>query len=181
MNIQNTIIGLVAVVALVLAFVAFTRQPTPPAGAVSGNDFYAQLNEHAGEVNSGLLATTSNSTAETVSANEFKGWLNSSIVSYIPIATAADTITLPASSTLTGVLQNAGDKQAFCFRNATTTAGIYLTLAGGTGTNLLVASSSVSALGSVVVQSGKIACFTAIREPYSSTKFDIDVLMTAFQ
>lgn len=177
-------IGLVAIVALVLGFIAYNRVPevqSPPNGAIAGGDFYNQINEHAGEVNSTQLSTTSNSTAETVSANEFIGWANSSIVSYIPIATAADTITLPASSTLKGLVSNAGDKQAFCFRNATSTANVNLTFAGGTGTNLLVASSSATALGSLVVASGKVACFTLIREPASSSKFDIDVLMTAFQ
>lgn len=179
----NKIIGFVAVIALLvggLALYESSKAPAQPVGAASGNDFFNQINTHAGQVNSTLLATTSQGSV-TVTANEFGGWLNSSIVSYIPIATAAATITLPASSTLKGVLQNAGDKQSFCFRSATTTAGIYTTIAGGTGTNLLVASSSISALGGVVVMSGKVACFTAIRQPVSATAFDIDVLMTVYK
>ena len=42
MNIQNIVIGLVAVVGLVFGFLAYNRapaQPTPPLGAISGSDF----------------------------------------------------------------------------------------------------------------------------------------------
>jgi hypothetical protein len=181
----NKIIGTVAVLALLVgAFALYaieTYTPSQPVGAVSGSDFYNQVNEHAGEVNSGQLATTSLSTAETISGNEFIGWANSSVVSYIPIGTAADTITFPASSSLKSLVPNQGDSQRFCFRNATTTANVTLTFAGGTGTDLLVASSSVSALGSSVVASDKVACFTLMREAPTASTYDIEVLMTAFQ
>lgn len=188
---KNNFVPVVAVIAIlgfIFSGIALFRAPSvvnntqPPVGAVPGNEFQNQLVIRGGMLSGKLLATTSNATAITLTANEFAGWANSSIVSYTPINTAARTITLPASSTLAGVLQTAGDTQEFCFRNATTTSAIAITFAGGTGTNLLVASTTLTTTsGPKIVMSGKIACFTAIRQPASATAFDIDVIMQVFQ
>ncbi len=52
------------------------------------------------------------------------------------------TLTLPASSTLTTFIPNAGDQAEIYFRNSTSTAGIDITFGGGVGTILEHASST---------------------------------------
>lgn len=176
---------IVTIISVIFSFSKVTA-PTPISpdqayGSNTGGDGLSQQYFRAGVINGGLIATTSQGTAITLTPGEFKGWLNASEVSYTPIGLAALTITLPASTTLKGVLQNAGDMQRFCFRSATTTADVRVVFAGGTGTNLVVASSTATALGSAVVFSGKVACFTAVRQAYTAASFDIDVMMTSFQ
>ncbi len=84
----------------------------------------------------GNLATTTNG-SETLQQSD----LIYSTISMTPIV-AAMTVTLPASSTLTTFLPNAGDSTMINFINASTTAAITITLAGGTGSLLQNASTS---------------------------------------
>lgn len=155
-------------------------QITPPSGATPGSDFTSLINVGGGMVNSGIIATSSMGSV-TVGANEFTSWTKTSVVSLSPGLVAGATVTLPASSTIPSLVPKPGDRATFCVRNATTTAAVPLNFAGGTGTNLLVASSSATALGSAAIYTGKVACFTLVREPVTSTTFDIDVLMTVFK
>jgi hypothetical protein len=90
------------------------------------------------------------------------------------------TLTFPASSTMSTWLPTAGDRQRTCFVNATTTASVQYTFAGGTGTTLLVASSSVTALGSKNIGPQKVGCFEFIRAPATPTTFDIIASFTSF-
>jgi len=91
------------------------------------------------------------------------------------------TITLPASSTVPTWLPTAGDTQKTCIVNGTTTAAIYITVAGGTGTTLLAASSSVTALGSLVIGPQKEGCFNFVRGNSTATTFDILSAFTTYQ
>ena len=179
---NSTIALVISVLALIgVGFVA-VREPAPVQfGATPGGDFTNQANFLGGVVNSTNISTSTNSSA-TITANEFRGWSRASVVSLIPnVTTAAVTFTLPASSTVPDLVPRAGDRATFCIRNATTTAGIYMTLAGGTGTNLVVASSSISALGGTKLVSGKTGCITLIRQVQTATTFDIDALLTVYQ
>ncbi len=176
------VIALVAVIlALAGAYVFTQKEPVQPVGGTAGPVSSELFEFQRNFFNSGQYATTSNGTSITLTANEFRAWANSSIVSFTPIATAASTFTFPASSTVSNLVPHAGDRQSFCFRNATSTAGVQITLAGSTGINLVVASSSVSAVGSKLVNSGKVACITLIRQAPTATTFDIDALLTAYQ
>lgn len=150
-------------------------------GAVPGNNYYNQVDFAGGVVHSRLVATTSQGASITVSANEFKDWANSSVVSFRQGLTAETTLTFPASSSVPFLVPKAGDKQTFCIRNATTTANLKVILAGSTGINLNVASSSVSALGSDLLYTGEVGCITLIRQPLTATSFDIDALLTVFR
>lgn len=91
------------------------------------------------------------------------------------------TLTLPASSTVPTWLPSAGNSQKTCFVNGTTTTGIVITMAGGTGTNLLVASSTATALGSTLLFPKKMACIDFVRGNSTATTFDINAAMTMFQ
>jgi cell wall-associated NlpC family hydrolase len=92
------------------------------------------------------------------------------------------TVTLPASSTLSSAVSpTAGDWEDKCITNATTTSGQNITLAGGTGTSLLVASSSATALGSKVLFPGKTGCFKVFRIGAGNNASDLNFLLTVFQ
>lgn len=177
----------ISVLALLVAGFLWTRPSTPmspmhnpPLGA-SGSDFFSQVGLMAGVVNSGSISTTSQGSV-TVTANEFIGWANAGLVSFSPGLLAGATVTLPASSTLSSMIPRPGDRQSFCIQNSTSTVGVVMTFAGALGTKFLVASSSATALGSTKLTTGKIGCFTLIREVATSSPWgDIDALYTAFQ
>lgn len=172
----------IAVVALILGGLAFvTKEPSgEPLGATPGGDFTNPVAFLAGVTNSNIVATTSQGSV-TVTANEFRTWANGNMVSFSPGLVAGATVTFPASSTVSSLVPKAGDRQTFCIRNATTTANVLLTMAGSTGINLVVASSSATALGSKVLNTGKVGCVTLIRQPATATTFDIDALLTVYQ
>lgn len=156
------------------------QQPDIKAGATAGGDTYTPTTFYDAVKYSNPIASSSLGSSITIAASDFRNWAKASVVSYAPGLTA-ETLTLPASSTISDVVPKAGDRATFCVRNATSTAASYLTFAGGTGTNLLVASSSVSALGSSLLLTGKIGCFTLVREAQTATTFDIDVLLAVFK
>lgn len=166
---------------LTVGFLSQHNATAPIIGATSGPDHYNLEQFFGGLLKGTQIATSSMGTSITVTANEFKGWSAAGVVSFTPGLVAASTVTLPASSTLSAIIPHAGDTQAFCIRNATTTANTQLILAGGTGTNILVASSSVSALGSKTILPGKVGCVTLVREALTSSSFDIDAVLTTYQ
>ncbi len=55
---------------------------------------------------------------------------------------AAFTYTLPASSTMMSLLPNDGDTREWIFHNATSTAAATLTIAAGTGVQLIAVSNA---------------------------------------
>lgn len=178
---KNTLISAgIAVLVVVLGFVFMPRVINNTYGAVPGNDFTGQVSFAGGVVNSRLVATTSQGSSITISANEFRDWANGSIVSFKQGLVADATLTFPASSTVSSLVPKPGDRQTFCIRNATSTASLNVILAGSTGINLLVASSSATALGSKTIMTGKVGCITLVREPVTATTFDIDALLTMF-
>lgn len=172
--------GLVLVLSAVAIFLVAKPNLSQPLGAVPGSDFINPVNFQGRVTTSGQFATTSQGTTITVSAGEFRNWANSAMVSFTPGLVAASTLTFPASSSVPDLVPRAGDRIKFCFRNATTTANVVTTLAGSTGINLLVASSSATALGSKAFITGKVGCIDLIREPATATTFDIDALLTVF-
>lgn len=119
------------------------------------------------------VASSTTATTGTLSQND----VSAGCYVFTP-NTGATTLTLPASSTLTTFIPNAGDRSTLCFRNATTTtngAGT-VTFAGGVGTILENASStSITS----VVTGGKGAYFTFLRSATSSS--DVYVTMGATQ
>lgn len=101
-------------------------------GAAAGPDFYNEIflfdnMTVGGKVNS--VATTA--TAYTLSAAE----LNARIINVTPNG-ASLTLTLPGTSTLGSFVPQVGQTKEVFIRNATTTANVNITIAGGTGTTL---------------------------------------------
>ncbi len=105
-----------------------------------------------------VSTTTTGGTAQTI----LELSLLSSQYWSVNVNEAADyTYTLPATSTLTTLLSNAGEKAEWCFNNATTTAGIDLFFVTGTGIDLETATgtSVLEAVGP-----GDSACLTLQRK-----------------
>lgn len=136
------------------------NNPQPQFGAQSGPESFQKMFFRDNAVIGGnVLATSSQGTATYTSADI----TNSKVITHT--ATAALTVTLPASSTLTNFVPNVGDT-AEVFINPVTTL---ITFAGGTGTELNTASSTKN------VNAGGLGVFKFVRKANT----DIEVFMSA--
>lgn len=93
-----------------------------------------------GTVKSSVNSTSTTATSYTLTQADI--WKYSSIL--MTPNTGSLTLTLPASSTLTSMIPTAGDEQDTLFVNASTTAGITVTFAAGTGTSLRNSTSTLA-------------------------------------
>lgn len=121
---------------------------------VSSSTMYA-----AQGINVGGLNSTTTPASMTMRASDF------SVSSFLSInpTLGSVTMTLPASTTMAaaGFLPYAGDCTEDIFHNSTTTSGVAITMAAGTGSLLLSASSTVNALK---IYPGSAARFIACRK-----------------
>ncbi len=185
---NKVVVGIVVVVLVLLGALVFGSKSSntvvtdnePSPGSVPGGDIFQPVDFFDSVVFSGAVSTTSQGNV-TVTAAEFRKWVGSSLVSFSPGLLAGATITLPASSTIASVVPRPGDRAQFCMQNSTSTLLVNLNIAGGVGTKLLVASSTATALGSARIETGKIGCFTLIREMASTSAYDIDVLLDVWR
>lgn len=122
-------------------------------------------------------ATTTMTGTETLVPADL---INYDTVILSPNVAGNTTLTLFASSTATTWLPTSGNHQKVCLVNATTTAGAFYTLAGGTGTKLLTASSSATATGAATIYPQKMGCFDFVRAPATATTFDLLGAFTSF-
>jgi len=104
----------------------------------------------------GITATSTTNATETLLASDFDV---ENFIDYTPNLNS--TLTLPATSTLSTFIPNAGDMRRVIFRNASSTVAATLTLAAGTGIDLQF----VEATGGDLVLNGlDIGEMTFIRE-----------------
>lgn len=118
----------------------------------------------------GGTVTASSTTSSTGTVTQ-ASLLYSGTYLYTPNSVAV-TLTLPASSTLTQFIPNAGDQAEILFRNASSTnnaTASYVTLAGGTGTILQSASTTKIIMGGQA---------TRLHFWRSSTSTDVYVIMS---
>lgn len=108
----------------------------------------------------GTRATTSGASA-TFLASDF----DVERVIEVNPSVAGITLTLPATSTLTSFVPNSGDCRDLRIVNATGTANIALTIAGGTGSLLKNGSSTA------IIMTGNAADMTACRRPNTDIIF----------
>lgn len=118
----------------------------------------------------GIRATSTVNSAETLLASDFDV---ESVIAYTLNVQDA-TLTLPATSTLSSFIATAGQTRSIFIRNATTTASMDLTIAGGTGMNLLTASSTKVIVGNTT--GSNMARLDFVRRADT----DIDVTMSTF-
>lgn len=144
------------------------------------NTFAASTGSFGGllTLNAGQLQSYTNSTSTTATSFTM---VQADILSYdtllITPNTASLTYTLPATSTLTSLVPTAGDMAEQCWYNATSTAGITVTVAEGTGWDLEAASSTTSGADpSFAIGATNTGCFKFIRK----TNTDILGLFTRF-
>lgn len=121
----------VVVVALLMLSGAFKSDTL---GAVPGVNLipYPQMVIQGGGTNA--TTTTTSSTLTTSDIDD------ENVVS-MTLTQGSGTLTFPASSSFPGI-PNTGDTRMIMVRNATTSASVVLTLAGGTGVKMKVASST---------------------------------------
>ena len=117
----------------------------------------------------GITATTTLATATTLLAANFD---TENIIDITP-GGASLTATLPASSTLP-LGTTAGQSRTVYIRNATTTAGVLLTIAGGTGVTLRSASSTA------VIMSDTSGALYGQIDFVRKTNSDISALITTY-
>lgn len=134
------IVGLLVIAVLGLGAFVVTRPSQVPFGA-AGPDQYAFANFFGGmSVGQGIIAS-STSASQTLSGSEF---LNADTLDYT-VNVGSVTLTLAASTTPICSSLGIGQRRNIFIRNATTTAASTITLAGGTGIKLKIASTTILA------------------------------------
>lgn len=136
---------------------------TPGPVQLSYQEFYG------GVLYGRTLATSSAQTTQTLVATDIVGY---DTILFTP-NTGDITLTLPASTTLKSFLPLRGQRQQTCFHNASTTAGIDVIFAAGTGIDLETASSTATDL---TILADQFACFQIIRKANT----DFGVLLTEY-
>lgn len=167
MRIKEIIIGVLVVALLGLGVLYSVNAPTQvpavspsstpsesPIGAAPGMDVNYPIELHDGLTQSSLLATSTTGTATTLREKDL---LNKDTISYATVNVSGTTLTLPSSSTITSMVKTSGAKQTTCIYNATSTAA-NITIAAGTGIDL------ISATSSLTIGSNKHGCLTFIRQ-----------------
>lgn len=155
------------IIAVVLAIVLiglvlrlnFATSTQKYAGTTNLDSLYLTGNLTTG----GSNATTTTATSQTLVASD----LTSGSVIFLKPTVGSVTVTLPATSTLSTFLPNAGDSTMLIIHNATSTSGINITIAGGTGTLLKKATTTAA-----ILPGGAAELYF-----YRKTDTDIQVLM----
>lgn len=132
-------IGLVAVVGLVLGFLAYNHPPTQPLGSIVGPEVPNTFFFRAGLTTGGGIPCLATSTTAAVGT----------LPSLAPEMTCVDFTVNQADVTLTTMASTSGwmpqlrnESKILRIRNATTTASADIIIAAGTGINLKTASST---------------------------------------
>lgn len=115
------------------------KSANPSFGAAAGPDMYSYIQFHSGVTYDNAFSTTTPASL-TIKASDIGNYDSVSIYPSV----GDITVTLPASSTLASLLPKNGQIKKWCVYNATTTSGIDITFAGGTGLDLETASSSIT-------------------------------------
>jgi len=119
----------------------------------------------------GVINSTSTVTSSTLTASD----LDDENVVSMTLTGGSGTLTFPASSSFPGI-PNAGDTRVIWVRNASTSASVALTIAGGTGAQLKqAASSTAQVVGDTDGNNG--ARIEAVRKANT----DIVLYMTKYQ
>lgn len=144
-------------------------------GAVPGGT-HTEYEEFMGGFAKGkYLATSTTLTSQTLVANDLTA--NNDVIA-VTANVGSLTYTFPASSSLKAFVPRAGMTQDVCYYNATSTAGVNLVFAAGTGIDAQMASSSNTTLAKdLTIAKGGMGCFKFVRQPDT----DISALLTEFE
>jgi hypothetical protein len=173
---SNKVISLIAVVALFVGiagiFTPVGKTVVEKLGANAGPDHYNYEQFFGGMLRGSTHATTTGAAA--ITAQEF--WVGYDTVRVTPIV-GDTTLTFMASSSARNLVPKLGSMQETCVVNATTTAGIDLTFAAGTGIDLKTASSSPTDL---TIGPNGMACFRFVRGVGTTATQDIVAAIVEF-
>jgi hypothetical protein len=151
---------------------ALTVASVSSSGAISGTTITGTGAATVGNLNYGattVASSTSNAT-ETMLVSYLTTY---SGVDYTP-GLVAVTLTLPATSTMTDFIPNAGDCQAFRLRNLDSVAATSTTIAAGTGIDLVENEN-----GDVVIEGGNEARMLFCRELDTDVTVYVDEYIAA--
>jgi|TARA_Y100000310_G_scaffold15147_1_gene15163 hypothetical protein len=146
----------------------------PALGAFPGTDIYVAPRFNVGFGNR-VLATSTTGSAVTLAERDLLNYDIFEMSNY----TQNLTITLPATSTLSGVLRDPGDRRTFMIRSMTTTTGATvptITVAAGIGWDLLGVDANVDVIAPNVTLT--MDCY---RESSSSTLFTSSNIVCGLQ
>lgn len=177
---NNVVLGVVLAVVLLVVVVLFTWKGedriVPSYSGLGSPEILTYLRVHGVFTQGGgIRATSSVNSAETLLGTDFD---EENVIDYTSNVSDV-TLTLPASTTVP-LSEKVGSVRTLYLRNATTTAAIDITIAGGTGTLLKVASSTNQAGTQIIygdTDGGNHARLDFLRKANS----DIEVLMTVFK
>lgn len=191
MNIKTLLIGIGAITAFVLAFNVtrpdnITVSPAPVVvdsgersyGAIAGPDVYGYFNVH-GPLTSqeftqggGVLSFTATSTQSTRTLTQAELLVNN-VINIVSTSSPALTLTLPATSTMTTLLTNAGDMREWFIDNqhlaATTT-----TIAAGAGIDLIAVTADDD-----VIDGQEVSRLTCVRKANTDVYCIVSELLKA--
>lgn len=185
MNTKIYIVALVAILVIAIGGYSYPGVQTKvrevvkevKVGANAGPSFFNPL-DFRGGVTYGSTNSTTTVASMTLRVADIKDF--DTVIVRPTGAAAAKTLTLFASSTASHWLPKAGDRQVTCFLNATTTAGVNLVFAAGTGIDLQTASSTITDL---TLSPDNTACFTFARKAQVAgvtNSFDIEASMVEY-
>lgn len=195
---------LVAFVLIVVGAFYFTASkgtvaPTPSpivekeAGTGTGLEHYAHEYFNAGVTAGGRFATTTTDQSNQIAftGSELRRIFNGGGYADIAIGRIAQTISLPASSSVPDLVPKPGDRQTIIFRSATSTTGADYRIAAGTGFNLNVGSTTPATNASTTPGEWMMATFIRKLDDTSASasttignansQGDIDVLIQHFK
>jgi len=147
------------------------KQAEQMVGAVTGPNIYAS---HIGLYGHTMIGGEIFASSTLVAATALNA---SQLINYKQLdytVRLANTLTLPASSTLQGIWDGAGNCFTFKIRNVTATAASSTTIAAGTGMDLVEIEG-----GDVVIEGGNEALLTLCRELDSDITVSVDEYVAA--
>jgi len=136
-------------------------------GIVSINDEFDGFNTGTFTQGGGIRATSTVNASETLLATDFD--IENRIEYTMNLSST--TLTITASSSLASFVPNAGNHRAIDIKNSTSTSGIILTIAAGTGTIIHNATSTLA------IKPGDFATLEFKRK----TNTDIDIFFNIYQ
>lgn len=162
---------LVVFVVFLLRFEVVNVNNLSTGAALQTSDFDA-VNVKEFTQGGGVLNVTPVDTTTTLTQDQM---LNNSVIANAASTTSGtQTWTLPATSTLTTLVPNAGDMRTWLFKNENTTAATTTTIAAGTGMILLEPDGQ-----NVVIGGGNDAVITFIRDDSTDVLVIVDEVIDA--
>ena len=162
-NIKPILIGLLALVGVLVGSLGGGYVASVPApatlGALSGPEIFANVNIH-GTFTKGdgtAIATTTTTATYTFIQKDLEPY---SVIDIME-NTGAATFTLPATSTMLAMLQGVGSSREWLFHNASSSAGVTMTLVTGAGMDLIAVTANDD-----VIDPGEYTRLTCTQIPY---------------